>query len=221
MKHFASEEEVYDLYKKDDKKVVIWKKNVYDVSEFMKEHPGGPEKIEEYLGKNIEAPYEEEGHSKYALKLMLALPKVGEVLNDELQAKLEVEIDVAYKKSYCCSPEYVFKKLFTNEDPIYLHKTLGLLSLVSFVYRYCYVLPMEGNLGFNGTWFDHLTMALHMGLSASSLIFHVLPHRIMKRPLVIWNEYRLHAIVFTLRCFSVYFFALYYPYQNTEMDNLV
>jgi cytochrome b involved in lipid metabolism len=45
MKHFASEEEVYDLYKKDDKKVVIYKKMVYDVSEFMNEHPGGPEKV--------------------------------------------------------------------------------------------------------------------------------------------------------------------------------
>jgi hypothetical protein len=43
----------------------------------------------------------------------------------------------------------------------------------------------------------------------------------MKRPLVIWNEYRLHAIIFSLRCFSTYFFALYYPYRNTEMDNLV
>ena len=113
------------------------------------------------------------------------------------------------------------KKLFTVEDPIYLHKTLGLLSLCSFIYRYFYVFPMLGNLGFNGSWFDHLTMAVHMGLSASSLIFHVLPHRIMKRPLVIWNEYRLHAIIFTLRCISVYLFALFYPFQNTEMDNLI
>jgi hypothetical protein len=80
---------------------------------------------------------------------------------------------------------------------------------------------MTGTLGFEGTWFDHATIAVHMALATSSLIFHVLPNRIMKRPLVIWHEYRLHAIVFTLRCCSAYAFAMFYPYQNNESDNLV
>jgi len=66
-----------------------------------------------------------------------------------------------------------------------------------------------------------MTAAVHMALSCSSLIFHVLPHRIMARPLVIWEEYRLHAIVFTLRCISVYFFAIFYPFQNNDSDNIV
>lgn len=102
-----------------------------------------------------------------------------------------------------------------------MHKALGLFALVSFVYRYLYVFPMEGNLGFNGHWFDHFTLLMHMGLSTSSLIFHVLPHRILKRPLVIWEEYRLHAIIFTMRCVSVYFFACFYPFQNNGWDNVV
>jgi len=187
----------------------------------MSEHPGGPEKIQEYLGKDIKEPFEEEQHSKYAIATLKKLPVVGHVLSAGLQEKLEIEIDIAYKKSFCCSREYIVKKLFTIEDPIYLHKTLGLMSLISFVYRYFYVFPMTGTLGFNGSWFDHLTMALHMALSSSSLIFHVLPHRILKRPLVIWNEYRLHAIIFTLRSVSVYLFGLYYPYQNMEYDNIV
>ena len=38
-----------------------------------------------------------------------------------------------------CSRRHLCKKLFTREDPVYLHKTLGLLSLVSFAYRYLYV----------------------------------------------------------------------------------
>jgi hypothetical protein len=175
----------------------------------------------EYYGKNIEVPFEEEGHSPFALKSLIKLPMIGEILDGDLQAKLEIEIDEAYKKSFCCSRKYVVKKLFTNEDPILLHKTLGFLSICSFLYRYFYVFPREGNLGLNGSWFDHLTMALHMALSASSLIFHVLPYRILARPLVIWNEYRLHAIIFSLRCVSTYLMGLYYPYQNTEMDNLV
>jgi hypothetical protein len=220
MINYATEDEVYAQYKKDESKVVIYKNSVYDVSTFIAEHPGGPEKIEEYFGKNIEKPFAEEEHSKYALRVLLALPKIGEILDKDLQEKLEVEIDVAYKKSFCCSRDYVIKKLFTHEDPVYLHKSLGLFALVSFVYRYLYVFPKEGNLGFNGHWFDHLTLLLHMGLSTSALIFHVLPHRILKRPLVIWEEYRLHAIIFTLRCVSVYFFAIFYPFQNNGWDNV-
>jgi len=56
-----------------------------------------------------------------------------------------------------------------------LHKTLGILSLLSFIYRYLYVFPMTGTLGFEGSTFDYVTLALHMALSSSSLIFHVLP----------------------------------------------
>ena len=112
----------------------------------------------------------------------------------------------------------MIKKLFTKEDPIYFHKVFGFLSLLSFIYRYLYVFPMTGNLGFDGTWFDYLTLALHMALSTSSLIFHVLPQRILKRPLVIWNEYRLHTIVFTARCISISLFSQFWPWFNNEFD---
>lgn len=104
--------------------------------------------------------------------------------------------------------ELVFRKLFTKEDPIYFHKTFGLICLLSFIYRYAYVYPRFGNLGFDGSWFDWATMFVHMMLSSSSLIFHVLPRRILSRPVMIWEEYRLHAIVFTLRCMVVYVIGL-------------
>jgi len=99
-------------------------------------------------------------------------------------------------------------KLATHEDPYHLHKTLGILSLLHFFYRYLYVLPTTGTLGFEGTKFDWLAMCTHLALSSSSLIFHVVKSRMLKFPMIMWNEYRLHAIVFTLRCFSV--FALGY-----------
>lgn len=98
------------------------------------------------------------------------------------------------------------QRLFTREDPIHFHKTFGIICLLSFVYRYFIVLPVTGTLGFNGSWFDWATMCAHMGLSSSSLIFHVIKRRKIHRPMVIWEEYRLHAIVFTLRCFSVFVF---------------
>ena len=137
-----------------------------------------------------------------------------------LADKLEIEYDTEYKKSFFCSRKYVIKKLFTKEDPVYFHKTFGLLSLLSFIYRYLYVFPKEGNLGFDGHWFDYLTLAIHMTLSCSSLIFHVLPKRMLRRPLVIWEEYRLHAMIFTLRCISVSMFARFWPRCNNELDHI-
>jgi len=104
-----------------------------------------------------------------------------------------------------------FYKLFTKEDPKYLHKTLGFACVASFLYRYFYVYPRYGNLGLGNDFFSWFTMLLHLALSCSSLIFHVLARRILNKPMIIWEEYRLHAIVFTLRCFSVWCFALFCP----------
>jgi hypothetical protein len=108
----------------------------------------------------------------------------------------------------------------TKEDPIYLHKTLGLFALCSFVYRYGIVFRRQGNLGFDGHWFDHLTIFLHLMLSCSSLIFEVLAKRIVNKPLIIWEEYRLHAMVFTLKVTSVYLWGLYaQPYLGDTVQS--
>jgi len=63
-------------------------------------------------------------------------------------------------------------------------------------------------------------MALHCCLSFSSMIFHVLPIRLIKRPLVIWNEYRLHAIVFSVRSLSVYIVGHCWPFENANYNGL-
>jgi hypothetical protein len=108
----------------------------------------------------------------------------------------------------------VRSRLFTTEDSTNAHKILGLLSLWSFIYRYFLVFSKQGNLGFDGSAFDWVTMALHLALSSSSLIFHVLKRRNKAHPMMIWQEYRLHAIVFTLRCFVVFSFAMLRPLQE-------
>lgn len=102
-------------------------------------------------------------------------------------------------------------KLFTREDPHMLHKTLGLLSVVSFLYRYAVLYPKAGTLGFDGRPLDWATMALHTALSCSSFIFKVPKKRINDKPMVIYEEYRQHAAVFTLRCFSVFCVATLFP----------
>lgn len=94
----------------------------------------------------------------------------------------------------------VKRKLFTHEDPINLHKILGILSLLSFFYRYAIVYPLHGTLNFTGSLLDWGTVLVHTLLSCSSLIFGTVPERrVIKHPAMIWEEYRLHSIVFTMR----------------------
>ena len=123
-------------------------------------------------------------------------------------------------------PDASMKKLgmpTSREDPYHLHKTLGILSLCSFVYRYGYVYNQTGTLGFDGTPFDWATMALHLLLAFSSIIFHVPAQRLPTKPMVIYEEYRQHAMVFTARCFSVFAVSQLYtgPYRSAVIPFVV
>ncbi len=90
-----------------------------------------------------------------------------------------------------------------------IHKFFGFFSLLSYLYRYVYVFPTTGTLGFTGSTFDWVTLALHTLLSCSSLIFHVVERRIVSNPLIIYQEYRAHAIVFTMRGVLITVFGFY------------
>ena len=80
---FESEDEVYNLFKTDGLKIVIYEGVVYDVSEYMDEHPGGADIIEAELGKNIDEPFEEAEHTKSAINVFKDLPIVGKMIQHE------------------------------------------------------------------------------------------------------------------------------------------
>ena len=56
---------------------MIFEGKVFDVKDYMPDHPGGPEYISKHLGTNIEDPFEEAEHTKKAKKILLKLPVVG------------------------------------------------------------------------------------------------------------------------------------------------
>jgi hypothetical protein len=67
-------------------------------------------------------------------------------------------------------------------------------------------------LGFSdGGIDDWATMIVHTALAFSSILFRVPLKRIDNKPMVIYEEYRQHAMVFTLRCFSVFSAITLYP----------
>ena len=100
--------------------------------------------------------------------------------------------------------ERIARKLFTKEDRHNVHKVLGTACLLSFVYRYCHCWAQSGALQLGTPTFVNVsTSLLHMLLSSTSLLFRVLPKRIRGNPLVIYEEYRLHAILFSFRAVAV------------------
>lgn len=113
-------------------------------------------------------------------------------------------------------------KLATFEDKYHIHKTFGILSVCNFIYRYGYVFLKTGTLGYDGPTahggshltLDVLSMAVHTLLAFSSILFRVPRKRIDDKPMIIYEEYRQHAMVFTSRCFFVFLVAYFFPYPE-------
>lgn len=100
-------------------------------------------------------------------------------------------------------------KLSTNEDPQYIHKFVGLITLCNYAYRF-YVFLMYNSM-FIHTTFDISLVAVHGLLSISSLIFHIPKKRHSKLPMI-YPEFRLHSIAFALRSVICCFLDFYgYP----------
>lgn len=98
-----------------------------------------------------------------------------------------------------------FFKLSTKEDSNHLHKGLGIVCLINYVYRYCnYIINGTMNLNNNLGVFLIIT---HGVLSLSSLIFHIPGIRNSLKPMI-YPEFRLHSILFGSR--SVIISLLYY-----------
>lgn len=92
----------------------------------------------------------------------------------------------------------MWRKLVTRADRGHVHKILGTACLVSFVLHYCVNWPLRGALHASVP-----VICMHFLLSASAIQFAVPAKRIDKWPTMIWEEYRMHAIVFSFRALVV------------------
>jgi len=196
-------------YPKNESFLVYYKNEAYDIGDFIKNHPGGKEVLLKEKDRDITKAFDHIGHSNDA-KFMLKRRLVNESKLQNIRSQdplinhdkiLEEDKQLSFKK-------FVVKKLFTEEDRFYIHKVLGLLALINFVYRYFYLIHSTDSLGIQNNFFSYLTLSLHLLLSSSSLIFHVLSHRIIENPLIIYEEYRLHAIAFSTRAVFVSLYGL-------------
>ena len=100
-------------------------------------------------------------------------------------------------------------KLSTKEDSYHIHKLLGGICLVNFIYRFynliaCGSMQLHNALGI-------YSVCLHGLLSISSLRFHISNVRNTSKPMI-YPEFRMHSILFGLR--SVIVVILYYYEMN-------
>jgi len=93
----------------------------------------------------------------------------------------------------------IYSKLFTKEDHFNIHKTLGLLCLTSYIFRFVQIGPAD--MAFGATGGTLVSILLHVSLSLTSLVFRI-PHARIKTGYRIWPEYRIHSIVFACRSLS-------------------
>ncbi|XP_055931483.1 cytochrome b5-like [Argiope bruennichi] len=64
--------------------------NVYDVTKFLEEHPGGEEVLLDQAGKNATEAFEDIGHSTDARELMKQY-RIGELCEEDKKKIVEIE----------------------------------------------------------------------------------------------------------------------------------
>jgi hypothetical protein len=170
----------------------------YNVSTWARSHPGGLQVLQKFHGKNATQAFEAAGHSVQAKAMLSQFVMLSEHnTNNESIAAVDLEQPAAAISWR--------QKLFTKEDPNGLHKYLGLFCLGHFVFRFSQMLFGDWSCGLGSRMnkgpsaVAAMCLLPHAVLSISSLIFESVPReRVIGKPMI-WQEFRLHNILFGLR----------------------
>uniref|UniRef100_A0A7S4EFL6 Cytochrome b5 heme-binding domain-containing protein n=1 Tax=Pseudo-nitzschia australis TaxID=44445 RepID=A0A7S4EFL6_9STRA len=175
----------------------------HNMTAWANAHPGGKAVLMKFHGKDATKAFAAAGHSQHAL----------DMLNEFAVQEKSKSGDLASSTIALVENRGILKrirsKLFTKEDPIGIHKYCGIFSLLHFAYRYIRCVFGDPAAGFGkGSNISNIACLLpHAMLSLSSLIFHTVPReRVVGRPMI-WQEYRIHNIIFGMRSILCTFFA--------------
>ena len=154
-------------------------------------HPGGVKVLEKFHNRDASQAFHAAHHSARAIAMLEQFAIAGPAVPSSRRANALLP--------------RLRTKLFTKEDPIGVHKYLGVFVLLHFVFRFYQMFftdPSAGlgtRLGRGPSWIPILCLLPHGLLSLSSLIFHTVPReRVVGQPMI-WQEYRIHNIGFGLR----------------------
>ena len=201
----------------------------YDVQAFARAHPAGPEILRKFHQRDATRAFEAAGHSDMAYEMLkdFAIDDdavVGGMASANAKTisatSVTEEHDQITEEHKGIIKPLWRRKLFTMEDPIGVHKYLGIFCLLHFAYRYGQVFfgdttagfGNRGGLGASAT--AGLWLIPHALLNLSSFIFHVPRERIVGKP-IIWKEYRVHNLIFVLRsaiCTALCWMSVYHEH---------
>jgi len=94
------------------------------------------------------------------------------------------------------SHKWAIAGLFTSEDPYNGHKSLGLFTIVHFLYRFAHA--GNADMAFTTNWETAACLLGHALLSGSSFVFRIPKKRIADGDRI-WPEYRWHSVIFAYR----------------------
>jgi hypothetical protein len=198
-----------------------------------KAHPGGVRILQKFHTKDATKAFNNAGHSKAAYEMLKdfeislgddhdtdfnsSAPRISSPVNQRAATATTTTTTTTttskgvsahilnHKEQSPLTVPRWRRKLFTKEDPIGIHKYLGLFVLLNFLFRFGQMYfgdPAAGlgtRLGKGPSWIPFLCLVPHGLLSLSSLIFHTVPkERVVSMPMI-WKEYRIHNILFGMR----------------------
>ena len=199
---------------------VIINNNIYDITTFIPEHPGGSGVFTKYITSDdshdpdnktipdLTQRFNKVGHSEYAVNL-LGNYKIDELSEDD--PRFNRNNNLEYNKTK-------ISKLITHEDKFHIHKSMGLISIVNYFYLlFDFIYSgADANMSLRSVNGGFIALTwIHSILSLSSLQFLIPRTRTGILPMI-WQEFRAHSIVFAVRSFLIInlMYYLFYDASN-------
>jgi cytochrome b involved in lipid metabolism len=186
----------------EDECIITIRGERYNMTAWANGHPGGASILKKFHGRDATRVFDTTGHSAEAHAMLHKFRIIDNDKGDNEKTTkpthtvLESNVDVPRWRT----------KLFTKEDPG-IHKYMGVFVLLHFIFRYYQMYFSDPTAGFGSIGnsigrpgiIAPLCLIPHAILSLSSLIFHTVPkERVVGKPMI-WQEYRIHNIIFAMR----------------------
>ena len=207
--------------------IIYINRHKYDITEFIKEHPGGADVFKD--GKDMTGEFNAVGHSKNAVKMLEQyLVEDNDAENtikngENNNSDNDINLDNVSMCDFACHKlkQNRITKLFTHEDKFNSHKLLGFFAVINFMYFFfdIYYSGFKGEMTLRK--FDIrfvLSLIVLAILSLSSLQFKV-PTNFNKVNFGMVKEYQLHAIIFSLR--SIIIMLILYFVDNPWIKQIL
>ena len=191
--------------------IIYINKKKYDITEFIKEHPGGADVFKD--GQDMTEAFNDVGHSKEAIKMLetyLVHEETGEEeAGEEKEEQRDVDLNAISIQEFLLFKfkQTKFSRLFTKEDKANVHKILGSIALIFYLcfFSDLYYSGFKGQLSIlKHNRLFMVVLLILLVLSLSSLQFNIPKNLNMTKP-SLNQEFRGVNILFVVRSFLIIF----------------